>query len=130
MLLSAGRRECAQTDSPRRNLPQANMPDSPFDSLQEIAETGDINESRRRVGEGSFEQNVIRLVLPAGREIKTHVAPGPMTLQCLEGRVAFTTMGKTLDLSAGQMLHLAAGEAHALRAVENSSLLLTLVLRR
>jgi quercetin dioxygenase-like cupin family protein len=72
---------------------------------------------------------VIRLVLPAGREIKTHIAPGPMTLQCLEGRVAFTTMGKTLDLSAGQMLHLAAGEAHALRAVENSSLLLTLVLK-
>jgi quercetin dioxygenase-like cupin family protein len=72
---------------------------------------------------------VIRLVLPAGREIKAHVAPGPMTLQCLEGRVAFTTMGKTLDLSAGQMLHLAAGEAHALRAVENSSLLLTLVLK-
>jgi quercetin dioxygenase-like cupin family protein len=72
---------------------------------------------------------VIRLVLPAGREIKTHTAPGPMTLQCLEGRVAFTTMGKTLDLSAGQMLYLAAAEAHALRAVENSSLLLTLVLK-
>jgi quercetin dioxygenase-like cupin family protein len=73
---------------------------------------------------------VIRLVLPDGREIKSHTAPGPMTLQCLEGRVAFTTMGKTLDLSAGEMLHLAAGEAHALRAVEDSSLLLTLVLRR
>jgi quercetin dioxygenase-like cupin family protein len=72
---------------------------------------------------------VIRLLLPAGREIKTHSAPGPMTLQCLEGRVAFTTMGKTLDLSAGQMLHLAAGEAHALRAVKDSSLLLTLVLK-
>jgi quercetin dioxygenase-like cupin family protein len=52
-----------------------------------------------------------------------------MTLQCLEGRVAFTTMGKTLDLSAGQMLHLAAGEAHALQAVQSSSLLLTLVLK-
>ena len=34
-----------------------------------------------------------------------------------------------LDLSAGQMLYLAAAEAHALRAVENSSLLLTLVLK-
>lgn len=73
---------------------------------------------------------VIRLVLPAGREIKTHTAPGPMTLQCLEGRVAFTTMGTTLDLSAGHMLHLAAGEAHALRAAEDSSLLLTLVLNQ
>lgn len=72
---------------------------------------------------------VIRLVLQAGREIKAHTAPGPMTLQCLEGRVAFTTMGNTLDLSAGEMLHLAAGEAHALRAEEDSSLLLTLVLR-
>jgi quercetin dioxygenase-like cupin family protein len=73
---------------------------------------------------------VIRLVMPAGREIKTHTAPGPMTLQCLEGRVAFTTMGKTLDLSSGQLLHLAAGEAHALQAIEDSSLLLTLVLKQ
>jgi quercetin dioxygenase-like cupin family protein len=73
---------------------------------------------------------VIRLVPPAGREIKTHTAPGPMTLQCLEGSIEFTTMGKTLDLSAGQMLHLAAGEAHALQAIEDSSLLLTLVLKQ
>ena len=73
---------------------------------------------------------VIRLVVPAGREIKTHTAPGPMTLQCVEGRVAFTTMGRTLDLSAGQMVHLASGEAHALRGVEDSSLLLTLVLKQ
>ena len=47
----------------------------------------------------------------------------------LGGRSNSTTMGKTLDLSAGQMLYLAAAEAHALRAVENSSLLLTLVLK-
>jgi quercetin dioxygenase-like cupin family protein len=72
---------------------------------------------------------VIRLALPAGHEIATHQAPDEMTAQCLEGRIAFTTMGKTVELTAGSMLYLAAREPHALRALEASSLLVTLLLR-
>lgn len=72
---------------------------------------------------------VIRLALPAGREIARHLAPDEMTAQCLEGRIAFTTMGQTVELTAGSMLHLAAREPHALRALEDSSLLVTLLLR-
>ena len=33
---------------------------------------------------------VIRLVVPAGKEIPAHDAPGEITVQCVEGRVAFT----------------------------------------
>ena len=33
---------------------------------------------------------VIRLVLPAGKEIPPHTVPGEITVQCLEGRVLFT----------------------------------------
>jgi quercetin dioxygenase-like cupin family protein len=51
-----------------------------------------------------------------------------MTLHCLEGRVAFTAMGRTLDLTPGSLLFLSAGEPHALRGVEDASLLLTLLL--
>ncbi|MBL9082675.1 MAG: cupin domain-containing protein [Planctomycetales bacterium] len=71
---------------------------------------------------------VIRLVLPEGKEIPPHQAPGEITIQCLEGRIAFTAHGKTQELVAGQMLHLAAGELHAVKGGETSSLLVTLLL--
>lgn len=71
---------------------------------------------------------VIRLVLPAGKEIPTHKAPNEITVQCLEGRVAFTTAGQTQELTQGQFLYLTAAEPHSLKAIEHSSLLVTLVL--
>lgn len=58
---------------------------------------------------------LIRLVLPAGKELPTHKAPGEITVQCLEGRVAFTAKGKTQELTAGQLLYLVAGEPHAVK---------------
>ena len=71
---------------------------------------------------------LIRLVLPAGKEIPSHKAPGEITVQCLEGRVSFTSDGKTQELTAGQLLYLAAGEPHAVKAMEASSLLVTLLM--
>lgn len=73
---------------------------------------------------------VIRLVLPAGKEISTHQAPGEITVQCLEGRVAFTAHGKTQELAAGQMLCLAPHEPHAVKGIEASSVLVTILLSR
>lgn len=73
---------------------------------------------------------VIRLVLPKGKEIPSHQAPGEITVQCLEGRVAFTAHGKTEELGAAQMLYLAASEPHALKAVEDSTVLVTILLRK
>lgn len=70
----------------------------------------------------------IRLVLPPGKRIPEHKAPGEIIVQCLEGRVEFTTMGKTLDLTAGKLLFLPAGEPHALHALEGASILVTLLL--
>ena len=71
---------------------------------------------------------VLRLVLPGGKEIATHTAPGPITVQCLEGRVAFTALGEERELGAGRMLHLEAGEPHSLRGIEDASLLVTILL--
>lgn len=71
---------------------------------------------------------LIRLVLPAGKEIATHKAPGEITVQCLEGRVAFTAQGWTQELTPGQLLYLSAGEPHALRGIEASSVLVTILL--
>ena len=71
---------------------------------------------------------VVRMVLPQGKVISEHKAPGEIIVQCLEGLVAFTTMGKEEELEAGQMLYLSAAEPHSVRAVENSSILLTILL--
>lgn len=71
---------------------------------------------------------VIRLVMTAGKEIAEHKARGEITVHCLEGEVAFTALGKTVELVAGQMLYLAKGEPHAVKCVEDASLLLTIEL--
>jgi quercetin dioxygenase-like cupin family protein len=71
---------------------------------------------------------VIRLIVPAGKEISEHKAKGELIVQCLEGRVAFTAFGKTHILEAGTLLYLPTGEPHAVKGIENASLLLTILL--
>jgi quercetin dioxygenase-like cupin family protein len=71
---------------------------------------------------------VIRLVVPAGKEIEEHKAKGEIVVQCLEGRVAFTAFGKTQNLEAGTLLYLPTGEPHSVKGIENASLLLTVLL--
>jgi quercetin dioxygenase-like cupin family protein len=71
---------------------------------------------------------VIRLVVPAGKEIPTHRTTGEITVQCLEGRVAFTAGDVTRDLEAGHLLYLSGGQPHSLRGVENASVLITILL--
>lgn len=72
---------------------------------------------------------VIRLVIPAGKDVPEHKAPGEITVQCLEGAVDFTADGRTQRLAAGQLLYLAAGVAHALHGVSDASVLVTVLLR-
>lgn len=76
----------------------------------------------------SEELEIIRLVVPAGKEIPTHKALGAMTVQCLEGRISFTAMNRTQEMEAGDLLYLTAGEPHAVKGIETSSILLTLLL--
>ena len=71
---------------------------------------------------------VLRLVLPKGKEIPSHKAPGEITVQCIEGRVVFTCHGKSPERLPGDLLYLDASEPHALAAREASVLLVTLLL--
>ena len=72
----------------------------------------------------------IRLVLPAGKQIAEHKAPGEITVQCLEGQVRLRARGKARTLRQNQMLYLETGEPHAVEAVEDSSVLVTIVFRK
>lgn len=71
---------------------------------------------------------VIRLVLPAGKRIEPHSVPGEVTVQCLEGSVEFEARGRQEILTPGSLLYLAGGDEHALHAVEDSAVLVTIVL--
>jgi quercetin dioxygenase-like cupin family protein len=73
---------------------------------------------------------VIRLIVRAGQEIPQHSSKGEIIVQCLEGRVALTALGKTQVLEAGKLLDLPANEPHALRGIEDASLLLTVLVPR
>jgi len=73
---------------------------------------------------------VLRLVMETGKEISEHEAPGEIIVQCLEGKIAFTAMGKTQELEQGQLLYLAAEQPHSVKCVEAASFLLTILLNR
>lgn len=71
---------------------------------------------------------IIRVVLPAGKTMREHHTPGEITVQCLEGVVEFETDDTTQTMQAGDLIHLAPRARHALKALENASLLLTICL--
>ncbi|HVA49882.1 MAG TPA: cupin domain-containing protein [Pirellulales bacterium] len=72
---------------------------------------------------------VIRIVLPAGKQLPPHRVEGEITVQCLEGRLAFDVEGTEHELAQGQMLYLAGGATHALRGIEDASVLVAILLR-
>lgn len=72
---------------------------------------------------------LVRMVIPAGKEIPEHKAPHEIIVQCLEGRIAFTALGKTTELEPGQLLYLNGDEPHSLKGIEDGSLLLTILLK-
>ena len=72
---------------------------------------------------------VIRLVVPVGKEIPAHKVPGEITVQCLEGRVAFQTQSGEREMAAGSLLFLQGSHEHAVRAIEDASLLITIQLK-
>jgi quercetin dioxygenase-like cupin family protein len=72
----------------------------------------------------------VRLVVPAGREIAPHEVPGKATLHCLEGRILLKLSSSTLEMSAGEWVYLDGGERHAVKGIEDASLLLTILFDR
>lgn len=74
----------------------------------------------------SFE--AVRLVVHAGRVIPTHKVPGQITLHCLEGRVEIGLDNSCLELRPNGWIYLEGGEPHEVRGIEDSSLLLTILL--
>lgn len=77
----------------------------------------------------SDDLELIRIVMMAGQQMPPHAVSGEITLQCIEGRIAFDCDAGVVELSPGELVHSAGGEIHSLRAIEDASLLLTIVLK-
>jgi quercetin dioxygenase-like cupin family protein len=97
-------------------------------TLQELRRDESYTRSGR-LGRTLARSGRLRMVLVAlnsGIEVGTHQADSPMTIQVLEGRIGFRVGGASHELSAGQVLFFMPGEAHDIRALDESALLLTI----
>ena len=72
---------------------------------------------------------LIRLVLPTGKAIAEHKVAGELTIQCLEGEIELTALGRSKRLAAGELLFLPGGEPHAVRSLQDATVLVTILLR-
>lgn len=73
---------------------------------------------------------VFRLALPAGKRTPSHAAAGTITMQCLTGRVALETRTRTQIMTPGTLVYLADTEPHAVSALDDAALLITILLHR
>jgi len=70
---------------------------------------------------------VMRISLSTGQSMAPHKVPGPITVQCLEGKCIFSMDDISHELAAGFWLYLEGGAIHAVEAVEETHLLVTIL---
>jgi len=68
---------------------------------------------------------VILFVFERGGALKEHQTDGEVTIQVLAGRLAVSVGTEQLELGAQEIVALAPGQRHAVRAIEGSEMLLT-----
>lgn len=73
---------------------------------------------------------IFRLVLKKGKHLAEHTAAGAITVQCVSGVVEMTALGKTQSMPVGTLVYLADREPHAVTAIEDSVLLVSMWLNR
>jgi len=71
---------------------------------------------------------LMRTVLRMGASLPQHHVAGEMTIQCLEGEVALSTPARELRLGAGQLALLPPHMPYAVKALLDTSLLMTVLL--
>ena len=70
---------------------------------------------------------IVQFAIPGGSGIPRYEAHGTIILHCLAGRLSVTAMDRTRVLRSGQLLHLAVREAFSVAALEDASLLATII---
>lgn len=73
------------------------------------------------------DMEVIRMVIPEGRDIEEHSVDGQVSVHCLEGTVQFNIGDTTKELTKDSWLYLDRGQPHSLRAETDAVLLVTIL---
>lgn len=104
-------------------------------SPMEVFDVGTQLESLRRQGQAAQDRTIIllktdslRLIfrdLSAGATLPTHKAPGPITVQVLDGHIEFTAGTRTISVRKGEVLALENGVPHSVKALQQSAILIT-----
>ncbi len=95
--------------------------------LDELAELNPIRDGRvspHRLHDGDGFR-LRHLAFAEGAVLKEHVAPKPIIVQVVEGRVRFGVGETTYDLVPGSILHVGANVPHEVVADEPSRLIIT-----
>lgn len=77
----------------------------------------------------SEDLRIVLIALHAGAAMKTHTAPGIITVHVLEGRITFRTEERAVDLSEGKIVVLQSGAPHSVFANEESVFLLSIPMK-
>lgn len=72
----------------------------------------------------------MRLVLGAGKSLPPHKVAGEITIQCIEGALSVGAGAQNHVLRRGQLLYLSGNVLHDVSALEDSSALVTVALKR
>ena len=97
------------------------------DAAAELRSLGDEQDRRAVTLVRESGLSVVLTYLRAGAELREHAAPGPATVQVLDGRVRVQLGDEELDaVGGGRLIAFDAGVRHAVFAEEDSTLLLTL----
>jgi quercetin dioxygenase-like cupin family protein len=70
---------------------------------------------------------LVQLCIPRGGVIPRYEAQGELILHCLEGRVSILAAGEEHDLQSRHLLYLLIGDPFSIRAIEDASVLVTIV---
>lgn len=102
-----------------------------FDLQEQLAQLRREESYQRsgRAGRTLAKSGRMRLVMVAmapENVIGTHQADSPITVHVLQGHIRYRASGSDHELRAGQVLFFGPGDAHDIRAVQESALLLTL----
>ena len=73
---------------------------------------------------------VMRIVLPAGKQLPAHAVDGPITMHCLEGEIDVIAHGCCKTMRSGDFMYLAGEVRHALCAKEDSAVLVSIVIQK
>ena len=73
------------------------------------------------------DMEVIRMVIPRGKDIMEHSVEGEVSVQCLKGEIIFQIGQEARTLTDDDWLYLSRNQEHALHAKKDTILLVTIL---